>query len=80
MNFIYKVKIGSNGYTFANKFDALKFAELAKGHQDYEEKITIVHVQRSDIITQVILHGVGQVIHQLGLIIDISLADIQHLA
>jgi hypothetical protein len=42
MNFIYKVKIGYNGYTFANKFDALKFAELAKGHQDYEEKITII--------------------------------------
>lgn len=43
MNFIYKVKISYRGeYTFANKFDALRFAELAKGHQDYEEKITII--------------------------------------
>jgi hypothetical protein len=42
MNFIYKVKISYRGeYTFANKFDALRFAELAKGHQDEDEEVTI---------------------------------------
>lgn len=42
MNFIYKVKICYRGeYTFANKFDALRFAELAKGHQDEDENVTI---------------------------------------
>ena len=48
MNFIYKVKISYRGeYTFASKFDALRFAELAKGHQNEEEEVTII-VEREE--------------------------------
>ncbi|MBQ1760865.1 MAG: hypothetical protein IIZ94_14435 [Prevotella sp.] len=48
MNFIYKVEIGCRGeYTFTNKFDALRFAELAKGHQDEDEEVTIT-VEREE--------------------------------
>lgn len=42
MNFIYKIKISYRGeYTFENKCEALRFAELAKGHQNEDEEVTI---------------------------------------
>ena len=48
MNFIYKVKISYRGeYTFANKYAALRFAELAKGHQNEDEEVTIT-VEREE--------------------------------
>lgn len=48
MNFIYKVKIGYRGdYTFTNKYDALRFAELAKRHQNEKEEVTIT-VEREE--------------------------------
>lgn len=41
MNFIYKVRTSYRTYIFANKFDALRFAELAKGHQEDDTDVTI---------------------------------------
>lgn len=48
MNFIYKVRISYRGeYTFASKYEALRFAELAKRHQNEDEEVTIT-VEREE--------------------------------